>query len=907
MHRVFGTSDAYKTRREQADQLNGHKSNNSMTSSQQPCFERKSSVNSSTTTVSTERKSSIGDIGSLSELLRKKKKDARRAEIVAAVTKRLYSARKKVEMKSEPAEMLPEQKSNREQVDAEPDELKLCQRARARLQELSKKALHAQRGRMQHLRDGEAQTDFGLHAKEVAVSTEELYCGPHMFFTDNRRLLFTSYAYPSMRQGPARSSASIRNHNKLPNEDSFSDDSLDSTHETDMTEEQKPSLWNVISISSGKQFKIKRVEKEHDEMFKNISTHIKTCSHQTDNRSLVQNDLDMKPDHFSICSNDMVSPRQADICEHKRINQPTEVANFNELSSCLHKDTQQQADSNMGRCEPSDMDTGIIRKDTALQLNDHNLYTITENSEYSDSNDVTSVDYDYSYPVREPITVTKRPENTPCIAVSFTDTCSCRNVRSACGTWQLPVCGSYRSFTLPDLMTHPHIPCYEASTEHTKHNHDWQHCKDKMLQTSPESYMQNAKERTCMVRKKSIQTTTETGSNTYIRRCSQNAAILYETKRTCKQCNITFTHSYSSDDSTKFLPAQSTKTEGTQYDSTNFPVDVGTQTGITQEPSIWCSTLLGAYPKLLQLPNPTLHLDNYTAILIPGHISQPIIMQPVHWCSSKPSETVAVQTDENREQRSTNENVWCNVKSQLGDKMQGSGAQRDVPHSQGRAGMKSSSIYQSAHSQSTSQQMTKRLIIPESYSEGSHTDKADSSTSTSALLDLDDFSDDEDIPCLPTTTVTPTKKTEDSGNQQWTDINNLILGTGRNVFPYNITMQEKNCSVQETKDTKKKCVSWSDLSGHGALHTEMVFASDHNLFDSSQVSFSKITKNSLFNVISTKPWRRTTERYEHYFCGVRMESLKHSTCVQHLILPILFLYLRLRNHVFNSTKNLVLL
>jgi RNase P subunit RPR2 len=836
-----------------------------MTSSQHPSFERKSSVNSSTSTASTERKSSIGDISSLSELVKKKKKDARRSEIVAAVTKRLYSARKKVEMKPEPAEVVPEQGNNREEDDAEPDELKLCQRARARLQELSKKALHAQRGRMQRLRDVEAQTDFDAHVlrvKEVAVSTEEIHCGPHMFFTDNRRLLFTRYAYPSMRQGPAWSSLSIRNHDKLPNEDSFSDDSLDSTHEMDTTEEEKPSLWNVISISCGKQFKTNGVDTEHDQMFRNISTQTQTCSHKKD-INFVQKNLDMEPDRFSIYSNDMVSTTQVDTCEHECTGQPTKVAKLNQLSSCLHKDTQQQADSDMCRCEPSDMDTGIIREDTSLQPSDHNLYTITENSEYSDSNDVTSGDYDSSYPASEPVAVTEKLENTPGVAISFPDTCLCRNVGSTCGAWQLPACESYKSFTSPDLMTYPHIPCCEASTAHTKHNHDWQQYKDKLLQTSPELRVHSAKESNCMLQKNSIQTTAETDSNTDIRKFSQNAAILYETKRrTCKQCNTPLTHSYNTDDCTKFQPAQSTKIEGTQYASTNMPVHTGTQTGITQLPSmtIWCSTLLGAYPQLLQLSNSSLHLEDYTAVLIPGHIPQPIIMKPVHWCSSKPSETVAVQTDENREQRSTDENVQCNMKSQLGDEMKGSGTQSDVPASQGREEVKFNPTSQSACGQSTSQQMTNRLITPEPCSEASHTGKADSSTSASALLDLDNFSDDEDAPCFPTSTVTPAQETEASGKQHWTDMKNLILGTGRDVFPYNITMEEENCSVQETKDTKKKCVSWSDLSGHGALHTEMVFASDHNLFDSSQVPLNKITKNSLFNVISTEPWRRTTER-----------------------------------------------
>lgn len=847
---MSGTSNVYKTKREKADQLNWQKSNNSITSSQHPTSERKSSVNSSTSTASTERKSSIGDISSLSELVKKKKKEARRAEIVAAVTKRLYSTRKK----PEPAEVVPEQENNREE-DAEPEELKLCQRARARLQELSKKALHAQRGRMQRLSNVEVQTDFDAHVlrvKEVAVNTEEFYCDPHVFFT-NRRLLFTGYAYPSMRQKPAWSSLPVRNHSKLPDEDSFSDDSLESNHELDTTVEEKASLWNVISISSGKQFKTSGVDTENDQIFRNISTQTQECCHEKDVRSILQNDLHTEPDHFSICSNDMASLKQVDICEHECTNQPKEVAKFNQLSSCLHKDTQRQATSNMCRCEPPDMDKGIIREDTTLQLTDHNLYTITENSEYSESNDVTSGDYDSSYPASEPVVETERLENSPDVTIYFTDTCSCRDVTKSCPPSQLPACESFRSFHLPDLMNYPHIPYCEACTTHTKQNHNWQQCKDKMSQTAPDLYMHSAK-----LQKNSVHTTVETGSNTDIGKCSQNTATLYETKRrTCNQCNIPLTHSYNSDDDTKFLRAQSTKTEGTQCASTHLPVHAGTQTEITQLPSmtICCSTLLAAYSQLLQLSNPTLHLEDCTAVFILGHIPQPVIMKPVQWSGRQPSETVAVQTDRNREHTSSDENDLYNMKSQLGDKMQGSVKQSDVPASQRRAG-----VYQSACGQPTYHQMPNRLITLQSCTEGSHTSKADSSTFASAVLDMDNFSDDEDAPCLPSATVTPTQETEASGNQHWTDIKNLILGSDRNVFPYSITTEEENCSVQATNDKKKKCVSWSDLSGHGALHTEMVFASDHNLFDSSQVPLNKITKNSLFNVTPTEPSSHDLER-----------------------------------------------
>ena len=110
---------------------------------------------------------------------------------------------------------------------------------------------------MKRYNDMEAQTDFDKHVlrvKEVAVSTEEIYNPPSMLFLDNRNFLLTNCAYPSMRQPSPWSTVSVRNHNSLSFEDNFSDDSLDSNHEMDITE-AKPSLWDVISISSGKQFK----------------------------------------------------------------------------------------------------------------------------------------------------------------------------------------------------------------------------------------------------------------------------------------------------------------------------------------------------------------------------------------------------------------------------------------------------------------------------------------------------------------------------------------------------------------------------------------------------------------------------------------------------------------------------
>ena len=470
----------HKMKREQADQLNKHVPNNSMTPIQHASLERKSNVNSSTSIASTERKSSIGDIRSLSELLKKKKKDARRAEIVAAVTKRLYSAKNKMETKSEPTDAVPKEEDNQNDDDAEPEELKLCQRARARLQELSKKALHAHRSRMQRFSDNEAQTDFDNHVtrvKEVAVSTDDLYCGHHMYSTENTQPLFTGYAYPSMRQGPEWSSLSVGNQNKFPNEDNFSDDSLDSTQGLD-TVEEKTSLWNFISLSSGKQFKMNEVYSENNQMFRHISTQTQEYSHHQD-ITRCANDKDMEPGRFSMCSNDIISPRQVDISVHECTSQPSESFKFNQLSFCLHKASQQQADCNACRGESPDKNTGTITECTSLQLSDRHLYTITENSEHSDSNDVTS-DYNSPNINQRPVPVNKKSENAPSVTVSLPNICSCRLVRSTWGSCHLHAPESYRSLPLLDLMIYPHTSCCEACTTHTKHNHGWQQCKDKM-------------------------------------------------------------------------------------------------------------------------------------------------------------------------------------------------------------------------------------------------------------------------------------------------------------------------------------------------------------------------------------------------------------------------------------------
>ncbi|PNF26418.1 hypothetical protein B7P43_G16608 [Cryptotermes secundus] len=784
-------------------------------------------------------------MSSLSEMLKKKNKDARRAEIVAAVTKRLYSAKKKVEMKSEPVDVVPEQEDNQDDL-AEPDELKLCQRARARLQELSKKVIQAQRSRTRRFNNTETQTDFDAHVlrvKEVAVSTEEFNCSPSVFFTENRRLLFTQYAY-GMKQEPAWSNLPIMKNNRLPDEDSFSDDSLDSTHVVSATEE-KPSMWNVISISSGKQFKTKKFD-ENDQRLTDISTQTQACF----SGDIAVKMSDMETDNFNICSNDMVSPRQVDMCGHEHTNQPEVVAKINQLSSCLHKDVQEQAHSCASTHDSLDMDTGTITEGTPLQLSDHHLYTITENTQKNGSNDVTSAEYESTSIKHTTVVVTEKSENNLSNTVSFPDTCSCRTLRSTCGS--CPVPESYRSFPLPDLMTDPHILCFEACTMYTKHDHDRQQCEDKMSQTTPELYLHNTiKKGTCTLQKTTNQTINDNSSNRDVIKCNENIAILYWINRKiCKHCKKLLTHLCNHNGSTKLLPAQNTKTEGTQYSVSHLPVEASTQTGVTPFPNVTLmyTTLLGTYPQLLQMFNPVLEPEDFTAIFFPDHTSNPIIMKPIHGNSSHPPNSVGVQTDKNTEQMSGNENGWCNMELQCYNNTQDSGMQSNVPAPQRGTGLP-----QFAHGQPASQQVTN---THETCSEGSHTTTVpNSNTSTSVPINLDNFSDDEDAPCLPYVTVTPTQITGATGYQHLADIKNLILGTDRNIFPHNTV--EEDHPVKRTKNIKKKSVSWSDLSGCGALHTEMVFASDHNVYDSSQVQPNKITKNSLLNVISAETWRPT--------------------------------------------------
>lgn len=858
----------HKAKREQTDQLNKQVPNNTMTPIQQASLEKKSNVNSSTSIASTERESSIGDISSLSELLKKKKKDARRAEIVAAVTKRLYSA-KKMETKSEPTEAVQKEEENQnDDDDAEPDELKLCQRARARLQELSKKALHAHRSRMRRFSENETQTDFDKHVmrvKEVAVSTDDLYYGHHTHTTENTGLLFTGYAYPSMRREPEWSSLSVGNYDKFPNEDNFSDDSLDSTQELDTTEE-KTSLWNFISLSSGKQFKINGANSENNQLFRNISTQTQEYSHHQDIRH-AYNKQDMEPGHFSKCSNYIISPRLVDISGHECTSQPAESFKFNQLSFHLHKASPQQADCYACSCESPDKDTGTITECTSLQLSDHHLYTITENSEHSESNDVTS-DYNSPNINQRAVPVNEKSEHAPGVTVSLPNICSCRLIRSTLGSCHLHEPESYRSLPLLDLMTYPHTSCCEACTTHTKHNNGWQQCKDKMSQTTPALYMLSTKEGTFVSQKTTIQTTENKSSNTDVTEYSQNATTMYQTTgKPCKHCNIPFTYLYNIDDDKKPLPIQSTKTEGTQYVLTHLPVDVGTQTGMTHFPNmiLLCSTLLGQHLQLLQLPNPKLQLDDCTVIFFPGHTTHPLLIKPNDKRNTHPSDSVGVQTDEYREQRTANENVVCNTESKLCDVTNSKVIQSDMPAPQRTAGIESHSINPSTCGQSTSWQMTNRLVSLESYQEEPHTENTDDSrTSRSVSMDMDNFSDDEDVPCLPFATVGSMQGMEPSGSEHWTDIKNLILGTDRNVFPHNVTEEEEEdkeeCPASQTTEIKKKSVSWSDLSGCGALHTEMMFASDHNMFDSSQGTPNKIIKNSLLNVITAEPFRPTLQR-----------------------------------------------
>lgn len=128
-------------------------------------------------------------------------KEARKAEIVAAVTKRLYTQKKKPEpgtpgwpgWASGRADVgvstsgLPD---TSEEAEDEPRELKLCSNARAKLQEISKRALalHLHRKR----RDQEAQTESPgtLRVREKACGTDigpgqDKACQhPHPFFLE---------------------------------------------------------------------------------------------------------------------------------------------------------------------------------------------------------------------------------------------------------------------------------------------------------------------------------------------------------------------------------------------------------------------------------------------------------------------------------------------------------------------------------------------------------------------------------------------------------------------------------------------------------------------------------------------------------------------------------------------------
>ncbi|XP_069682280.1 uncharacterized protein [Periplaneta americana] len=817
LHRVFGTSNVYKIKREQAEQLTKQKSNNnSMTPSQLPSLERKSSVNSTTSTGSTDRKSSIGDISSLSELLKKKKKDARRAEIVAAVTKRLYSARKKVDMKPETVEVVPEQENNLEEDDGEPEELKLCSRARARLQELSKKALHAHRGKARRCNDAEAQTDFDSHVmrvKEVAVSTEELYHTPQMFFADNRKLVFTSYGYPSMRQMTPWNPLPIMQRDSLHQEDSFSDDSLDSTSDLESPKEEKPSLWNVISISSGKHFKIDGHNNENDQGWRESST--QTHDSEDETKQFLQNDLDEEPDRFSTCTNDIVDLKEE---EHKYELQAEEIELEDVQKVVEHSES----------CSCRDEVPDGEREDLSLQQIDRHLYTITENSEHSDCNDMTSVE---SYSVSpnmtdRPVTVIEQPEN---MLVTSQETCSCRPLRTYYESCPLCLCDTVGPHPLhkSPICSRPTFTLCEMCVTHKKQNHDGQMRKDKMSQT-----------------------TKDISTNTEIRKSSLNTTLFHDTNRICRYCSKPIKNTRDAANSTNITPTLNTKTEATQYCLSHLPVDIGTQTDNTSLPNmtIMCSTLPGGYSQLLHMTNPALQLDDSIAIFLTGHSTQPIIMKPVQYNRGQQSDSVGVQTESSRGQATDV------MESQHGEQTPVSDCHINKSPFWKKSEVTHNTIYQIEDHQVPSHQIVNSPVHQRE-------ENFDSNSSVSAW-DLDNFSDEEDAPTLPRATVSPVQGTEAAGYQHWTEIKNLILGRNRNVFPYNVTQEEEeeDRPVQRPKGIKKKSVSWSDLSGCGALHTEMVFSSDHNLFDSSQVPPNKINKNSLLDVISTEPWATTRER-----------------------------------------------
>ena len=759
-HRILRTTNLNRAKQEQNDHVNKHKSNSAI-SSVQPTPERKLSINSTTSTGSTDRKSSIGDISSLGELLKKKKKEARRAEIVAAVTKRLYNARKKVELKPEAVEVLPEQedKPENEDDDEELEELKLCSRARMRLQELSKKALFAHRGKMKRSIDVEAQTDFDRHVlrvKEVAVSTDEAYQPPSMLFL-NRNILLTNCAYPSMSQSIPWSTMSVRKHSTLLNEDSFSDDSLDSNHELNTTED-KPSIWNVISISSGKQFKVNGNDDANNKKCKNIST-------QTifpNNNETTKNEIE----DFSLSLHGTDNSEHDNNSEHTK----TDVESSDQ--------SEFQLPVNLCNCSESSENSTCCKY--SLKNMDRQLYTITENSEISDlsstefenaSNMMMNEKCEHFHNIDE-LEMCKFAENNhkssqTCIHdISFSNVSSCSMVCTA------------------DMFCENHNP--------EIHQH-----KEKTTQTT--------------IRKCAVDNADKGGINKTEMYCKiPNESY----RKICKKCGKFQA------EGKELMEDVKTVTKSVQCALNNMPTNISTQTNNSL--SLLCSTLLGVCPQLLQIVNPSLQSEDCIGILFNGQSSQPMIMKPIHWTREKQYDSTGIQTDTQEIQYSFDTPIY---------------------DSRIKCSRRKTKKCHKSDGQSTSQQA--KAMPPDN--KRLHTEENTHSWST------EDFSDEEGVSLLPRSTVAPAQGMEASGYQHWTEIKNLILGRDGNLFPSNIIIADNSLPVQHSKNVKKKSVSWSDLSGCGALQTEIVFTSDHNLYDSSQAPQNKINKSSLLDIITTGP------------------------------------------------------
>ena len=242
-------------------------------------------------------------------------KEARKAEIVAAVTRRLYTARKKPDPRADPPPSLSENAEEAGQL--EPKELKLCSNARARLQEISKRALAL--GLHRRLRkDSDTQTEeitSALRVKEKAVSTDEptrevsvetttTACEANLFVDFGKRVelaekssqwkaecssigtqsstflpppfcllpptplygppFWLSNWWPNMIWGCCHHEPKRLANISVDSADDFSDDSLESLcgisrmgpdGASGDTVEPKPALWETLTLRSGKQFK----------------------------------------------------------------------------------------------------------------------------------------------------------------------------------------------------------------------------------------------------------------------------------------------------------------------------------------------------------------------------------------------------------------------------------------------------------------------------------------------------------------------------------------------------------------------------------------------------------------------------------------------------------------------------